>query len=112
MDQFQLQPAPVGEFASTLTPTTKEVNANNGTNIATSDKVASTRITPAIISIRGGMSYDVCVHLMPKLQLQEIHLETQIDLVLIFSSGDDPVPVERCAPRRLIPARSCLPHDT
>ena len=47
MDPFQLQPPPAGELASTLAPTNEVVNANNGTNIATSDPAASTRITPA-----------------------------------------------------------------
>ena len=47
MDPFQQQPPPVGELASTLAPINQVVNANNGTNIATIDSAASTRITPA-----------------------------------------------------------------
>ena len=47
MDPFQLQPSPAGELASTLAPANQVVNANNGTNIATSDLADSTRTTPA-----------------------------------------------------------------
>ena len=47
MDPSHLQPSPAGELASTLGPINQEVNVNTGTNIATRDQAASTRITPA-----------------------------------------------------------------
>ena len=48
----------------------------------------------------------------PHLQLQGSHLATQNIFILIVGWGDDPLPVDRRTTRRLVPARSGLPHDT
>ena len=48
----------------------------------------------------------------PELQLQGNGHTAQIIIVLILLPGHDTVPVERCAPGRLISTRSSVPHNS
>ena len=53
---------------------------------------------------------DAPVH--PELQLQGNGHQAQIIIILILLPGHDTLPVERCAPRRLISTRSSIPYNS
>jgi hypothetical protein len=48
----------------------------------------------------------------PELQFQGYGHQAQIIIILILLPGHDTVPVERCAPGRLISTRSSIPYNS
>ena len=60
--------------------------------------------------LRAELQPDAQVH--PELQLQGNSHQAQIMLPMILLPGCDSVPVERCAPGRLVPTRSSIPFNS